>query len=135
MILNRLFREELKQWIKNLKIYNGRYLIRSHSQVLIQTDAFRKGWGAVCQGILTGGQWSKEEQLLHINLLELKAVKLALLSFSKQESLKAVHIQVDNTTALLYLKKKGGIGNQMLLKLRKEIWQYLLKHQTTITAE
>ena len=135
MILNRHFREELKQWIKNVKIYNGRYLIRSHSQVLIQTDAFRKGWGAVCQGILTGGQWSKEEQLLHINLLELKAVKLALLSFSKQESLKAVHIQVDNTTALLYLKKKGGIGNQMLLKLRKEIWQYLLKHQTTITAE
>ena len=135
MILNRHFREELKQWIKNLKIYNGRYLIRSHSQVLIQTDAFRKGWGAVCQGILTGGQWSKEEQLLHINLLELKAVKLALLSFSKQKSLKAVHIQIDNTTALLYLKKKGGTGNQMLLKLRKEIWQYLLKHQTTITAE
>ena len=135
VILNRHSQEELKQWIKNLKIYNGRYLIHSHSQVLIQTDASREGWGAVCQEISTGGQWSKEEQLLHIIVLELKIVKLSLLTFNKQKSLKAVHIQVDNTTALLYLVKIGGTGNQMLFKLSKEIWQYLLKHQTTITAE
>ena len=31
--------------------------------------------------------------------------------------------------------EKGGGGNQMLLKLSKEIWQYLLKYQITITAE
>ena len=135
VILNRHSQEELKQWIKNLKIYNGRYLIHSHSQVLIQTDASREGWGAVCQEISTGGQWSKEEQLLHIIVLELKIVKLSLLTFNKQKSLKAVHIQVDSTTALLYLVKIGGTGNLMLLKLSKEIWQYLLKHQTTITAE
>ena len=29
----------------------------------------------------------------------------------------------------------GGTGNQMLLKLSKEIWQYLLKHQIIITVE
>ena len=50
----------------------------------------------------TGGQWSKEEQLLHINVLEMKAVKLALFTFNKQKSLKAVHFQIDSTTALLY---------------------------------
>ena len=83
-------------------------MIQSHGQVLIQTDASRKGWGAVCQGISTGRQWLKEEQLLHINVLELKAVKLALLTFNKQKSLKAVHFQIDNTTALLYLVKMGG---------------------------
>ena len=81
------------------------------------------------------GQRSKEEQLLHINLLELKAVKLALLIFNKPKSLKTVHLQIDNTTALLYLEKMGGTGNQTLLKLSKEIWQYLLKHQITITTE
>ena len=47
---------------KNLKICNGRCLIQSHSQL---TNASRKGWGAVCQGI-SRGKWSKEEQLLHI---------------------------------------------------------------------
>ena len=35
--------------------------------------------------------WSKEEQLLHNNVLELKAAKFSILTFSKQKSLKAVH--------------------------------------------
>ena len=70
------------------KVCNGRYLIQSHSQVLIQTDASRTVWGAVYQVISTG-EWSKEEQLLHINVSELKAVKLALFTFNKQKSLKA----------------------------------------------
>ena len=73
--------------------------------------------------------------MLHINLLGLKSVKLALLTLSKQKSLKAVHFQIENTTAVLYLAKIGGTGNQMLQKLSKEIWQYLLKHQITVTAE
>ena len=33
---------------QNLKICNGCYLILSHSQVLIQADASKKGWGTVC---------------------------------------------------------------------------------------
>ena len=123
--------------MQDLKICNGWYLIQSHSQVLIQTDASRKGRSAVCQGISTGwgGQWSMEEHLLHINVLELKAIKLALLIFSEQKSLKAVHFQIDNTTALLYLVKMEGTGNQMLLKISQEIWQYLLKHLITITRK
>ena len=64
VILNRNSKEELQWWIKNQKICHGRYLIQSHSQVLIQTDTSRKGWGALCQGISNGGQWSKEDKLL-----------------------------------------------------------------------
>ena len=30
--------------------------------------------------------------------------------------------------------ENGGVGNQMLPKLSKEIWHYLLKHQIRITA-
>ena len=41
--------------MQNLKNCNGWYLIQSHNQVLIQTDASIKGRGAVCQGISTGG--------------------------------------------------------------------------------
>ena len=122
--------------MQDLKICNGWYLIQSHNQVLIQTDASRKARGAVCQGISTGGgQCSMEEHFLHINVLELKAIKLALLIFSEQKSLKAVHFQIDNTTALLYLVKMEGTGNQMLLKISQEIWQYFLKHLITITRK
>ena len=123
--------------MQDLKICNGWYLIQSHNQVLIQTDASRKARGAVYQGISTGGggQCSMEEHFLHINVLELKAIKLALLIFSEQKSLKAVHFQIDNTTALLYLVKMEGTGNQMLLKISQEIWQYFLKHLITITRK
>ena len=54
-----IHQEELQWWIQNLKICNSRYLIHSQSQVLIQTDASRKGRGAVCQKILTGGNSQK----------------------------------------------------------------------------
>ena len=78
---------------------------------------------SMSRDIIRGRQWSKEKQLLQINVLELKVVKLALLTINKEKSLKAVHFEIDNTTALLCLVKMGGggIGNQMLLKLSKEI--------------
>ena len=116
VILNRNSKEELQCWIQSLKICNGRYLAQSHSQGLIQTDATGEGKDAVCQGMSTEGQSSKEEQLLHINVLELKAVRLALLTFSNHKSLKAVHFQIDNTTALLYLVKMGKQGNKCYWK-------------------
>ena len=72
MILKRKFKEKLQCWMENLKVCNECYLIQSHSQVLIQTDASRKGWGAGCQGMSTGGQCLMEEQLLlYINVLQL----------------------------------------------------------------
>ena len=87
------------------------------------TDRYIQKWmGCSMSMDINRGKWSREKQLLHINVLELKAVKLALLTFNKQNSLKAVHFQIDNTTALLYFLKMGGVtGNQMLLKLSKEI--------------
>ena len=41
VILTRNSKEELQFRTQNLKFCNGRYLIQSHSQVLIQTDASR----------------------------------------------------------------------------------------------
>ena len=62
----------------NLHQSNENFCIQNHlDQVLIQTDASK-----VCKGVRTVGLWSKEEQLLHINVLELLAIKLALLTFT-----------------------------------------------------
>ena len=101
----------------------------------MQTDVSKKGWGAVCQGRRTGGPWSKKEQEYHINLLQLLAIKFALLTFSKMMNFKSVHIQVHNQTALSYLLKMRGTKSQELPRVPKEIWNYLLKHQIMITAE
>lgn len=42
---------------------------------------------------------------MHTNILELKAVKLALMSIYRHMKVKAIHFQIHNTTALMYLLK------------------------------
>ena len=79
-----------------------------------------------------------EERKFHISVLELKAAKLAIMSFTlKERDAISVHGQhdMDNMTALSYLMKMGGTKSQELTAISKEIWQYLLKRKITITAE
>ena len=47
------------------------YLIFSQNILTIWTEASKGSWGAVCQGIPTGGEWNLKEQQLHINVLEI----------------------------------------------------------------
>ena len=51
--------------------WNGRDIHQPTQDLVIETDASLVGWGAVCPGVQTGGLWSQEEQLEHINVLEL----------------------------------------------------------------
>ena len=62
-----------------------------------------------------------QEQQLHINVLEMKAVKLALLAYHKHFQMKAIHFQIDNTTTLSYFAKmgvrgggRGGLGQKQV---------------------
>ena len=133
--LNTKSRTELTWWIENLRFCNGRTFSQLNPQVIIQTDASLTGWGAVCNGVQTSGQWSEEERSLHINVLELLAIKLALFSFTKGKRVKATHFQIDNKAALSYLLKMGGTKNENMIRLSKEIWHYLLNHNMAITAK
>ena len=70
-------------------------------------DASKKGCGAVRQGIPAGGEWNFQEQQLYINVLEMKAVKLALLAYHKHFQIKAINFQIDNMKACLILWRWG----------------------------
>ena len=63
--------------------------------MLITTDASKRGWGAVHQSFQTNGRWSQKESLQHINYLELKASFLALKTFLKDKSHVSVSLQLD----------------------------------------
>ena len=89
----------------------------------LRTDASKKGCGAVRQGIPAGGEWNFQEQQLYINVLEMKAVKLALLAYHKHFQMKAINFQIGNIKALSYLVKMGGNQQQVFNKLAKEIWK------------
>ena len=76
-----------------------------------------------------------EEQKGHINILELKAAYLAILTFTKFREVQRIHLQLDNIVALSYLIKMGGTHNKDLLDLSKLIWDYLQSRKIMITAE
>ena len=77
--------------------------------------------GAFCQGTTTGGTWSYQERTKHINVLELIAVKLAILTFTRGKSVTTIPLQIDNMTVLSYLVKMGGTRSQESLQVAKEI--------------
>ena len=83
----------------------------------------------------TWGEWSEKEENLQINVLELIAAKFAIVTFIKGQSNIAIHLQIDNKTALTYRLKMGGTHNRELLHISKSIWSYLLSKQIAMPAE
>ena len=69
------------------------------------------------------GLWSKSEGELHINLLELKAVLLALKRFEQLCWSRTILVCTDNTTVISYINKEGGMKSDSLCAL---LWRLLL---------
>lgn len=66
-----LAQEDLQQWTEHLGSWNGRTILSAAHELVIETDAYKKGWGAYSQGEFTGGCWAEDKKMLHINTLEL----------------------------------------------------------------
>ena len=71
--------------------------------VQIESDASLSGWGVSAHGSQTGGPWSREEETLHINCLELLAATLAVKTFLNNQVNKKVLMLLDNQTAVAYV--------------------------------
>ena len=85
----------------NLREING-------NDIIIFTDASKIGWGAVSNGVRTKGKWSAQEKMLRISVLELKGVLLAIEALLKKQRQTTVRLNMDNSTAVLYINNKGG---------------------------
>ena len=134
VVLNQEAIEELQWWAENLMAWNGRALAQPDPSIIIESDASREGWGAHCNGLSTGGLWSQSEQFLHINCLELLAGSFAIKCFAKDKT--NIHIQLfmDNVTALTFINKMGGTKSRVLASLSRDLWQWCLQRQITVSA-
>lgn len=79
------------------------------------------GWGAACKGEEAHGFWSSTEQNMHINFLEILAAFLALKSSAANDSNYQILLRIDNTTAVAYLNKMGGVKYPNLNNITKSI--------------
>lgn len=100
----------------------------------IYTDASNSGWGAVCKDDKANGRWTDTEKEYHINYLELLAVFLGLKCFVAKEVNCTILLRIDNTTAISYVNKMGGIRFPHLSNLAREIWQWCEKRNIYLFA-
>ena len=124
IVLSPSARADLAWWLKHTLSANGSPVHLPPPDVIITTDASKKGWGAVHQSCETNGRWSQLESLQHINNLEIKAAFLAVKAFLKGKSHAAVSLRLDNTTAIAYINSKGGPRCPQVLTLALETWDW-----------
>ena len=133
--LDQAAREEVIWWRDHLQAWNGKALFQKPVDLLIETDASRKGWGAYCQGISTGGPRCLDEKRLHINCLELLAGSFAIQTFTKDKVCAHVKLLMDNTAAVAYINKMGGTHSQFLSNLAVQLWEWRLQNNLQISAQ
>ena len=132
-------REELRWWLLHMETWNGKAIMSPGPDMIIQTDASLKGWGAYLEGRPASsginGLWSETETKLQINCLELKAAELGVRSFVKNKESIHVHLKMDNITALTHINKMGGTKSQLLTQMTKSLWEFCLTKKIHLTAE
>ena len=87
--------------------------------VTVTMDASMQGWGGHAQRLglhsaLFHRLWEPEERLLHINVLDLRAVRLMLRSLGETLLGQVILIESDNTTAVACINKEGCFHSQAL---------------------
>jgi len=128
-------KEELKWWKEQASLWNARSLLPPANWIKLTTDASNWGWGAVCKEVTTGGPWSQLESSYHINYLEMLAAFLALQCFTREMPRPlTVYLNMDNTTAISYLNRRGGTTSPSLCKLAKETWEWCMSQDITLKA-
>lgn len=79
---------------------NRRLIVTQNPEFVIQKDASMAGSEAYSQTALLKGSCSGKEKSHHINILEVRAAKFAILTFWNGKDNLAVHLQMSKQTAL-----------------------------------
>lgn len=126
-------KEELGWWIDNIPEAVNDICVRV-PDIVIYSDASLLGWGCVCDGLPSGGEWSPAERLFHINYLELKAAFFALKSFQGQLHGKHVRLMLDNTTAIACINHMGTSHSDSCNDLTFSVWSWCIEKDIFISA-
>ena len=124
-------RLDVEWWLNHIDL-SGRLINWGTPDGVLYTDASLEGWGAHRGETTTGGRWSDQEGQDHINVLELRAILLAIksLSFPQDTHIK---IMTDNTVALAYVKHMGGVKSKECNQVAKDIWDWCEQRELWLT--
>lgn len=102
--------------VSNIKCGNYALEIFSDSSLTV--------WGCSCGKEKAAGLWNERDRLQHINYLELNAAFLALKTFTSNIKNCEILLRIDNTTAISYINRMGGVQYPHLNWAARNIWKY-----------
>lgn len=123
MRISSSLQEDFKWWERIIN-YADNAIQLNHFQLEIFSDSSLSGWGAFCNGETVSGFWTQSDMKNHINYLELLAAFMALKCFCKFMTNSEILLRIDNTTAISYINRMGGIQFPHLNKITRDIWQW-----------
>ena len=121
----------LDWWQNPTNVIKGSDLHPKDHSIQLFTDASNEGWSAHLEQTSAKGLWSDKEKRLHVNVLELKAVSLALQWFKDQCQNQTVLVATDNSTVVAYINKQGGTHSAEMCAL---LWKIMTWYQITLKA-
>ena len=127
-------RSLILEWSSLDRLRAGKPFSPPPTTLSLTTDASRSGWGAVLPPHRVSGLWSRQESLVHINSLELRAVFLALQSLESHVLGRSILVRSDNTTVVAYINHQGGTHSPSLCRLALDLWHWCLQRQIHLSA-
>ena len=74
--------------------------------------------------------WTKQDEKLHIKVLELSGIKQKLLNFFKDNAdIEHIRVMMDSNTAAAHISNIGGIKSDLRDDIPFEIWQLVSERQ------
>ncbi|XP_041934156.1 uncharacterized protein LOC121696989 [Alosa sapidissima] len=105
-----------------------------HKRQVISTDASLTGWGAVWEGLSARGVWPPSWTSEHINVLELKAIHLALQRFLPGLRSQHVLVRSDSTSAVYHVNHQGGTRSWRCLQVAEELLSWAWPRLASVRA-
>ena len=125
---------DLIWWVDPDNLLKGVPLVIPQADLQLYTDASTQGWGAHLLDLQASGLWDPSEMRQHINLLELKAVKLGLQSFLDHCRGKTVLVMSDNSTVVSHLKHQGGTKSWNMCQRTLDLLKWSLENNITLQS-
>ena len=127
-------RRDLSWWMVKDHLLTGVQFGTPAPDLHLYSDASSSGWGAHLLDQNVSGVWSDQEKLLHINLLEMKALLLGLQAFQDDVSGRHVTAMCDNSTVVAYVNKQGGTVSRALCLLTSRLLRWTESFEVHLDA-
>jgi hypothetical protein len=128
------FLSATERWLDVTWLSRGVPIAPAAPSAEVFTDASLRGWGAHCGEQAVQGLWSPDLVGLHINLLELRAVALALEAFLPCLPKGVIRIRSDNSTVVAYINRQGGTVSRSLSVQAESLLIWASEHGLSLVA-